>query len=527
MVVLFFVPLLASLALLVPLFADAAAFAAFFDHPQMWGATRLTLFSACTSTLVSLALACLLARTSAPHHQAVTGAMMAVPHLALALGLAFLVMPSGWLVRLVAAAFWNVDTPPQWVTVQDPQAIALTIALILKETPFLLWVLLSLMQRDDVRQQLGAEMRAARSLGHGAHSVWLRVALPQLLPRMVWPLVAVFAYGMTVVDMALAIGPTQPPTLATLIWRDLNDADLVTNARGAAGVLVLTGLIAFVLALVAGVLRATQSVQRRLWSAGPRKDVLNLPVAATIRGVATVVYVLVVVVLLVQSLAGPWPFPQLLPDEISPKAWARLLSESHAAVLSLLLALATSVTSLAICLVWFETTSPRHDRVLLSISALALCLPPLLLALGEYRLLLLLGQTGTIGALFMVHLLPVMAYIVVMLHGPYRGYDPRWRAVSAGLGISTPRHLTRIKWPALKAPILSALSVGFAVSTAQFVPAQLAAAGRYSTLPMETVSLSSGSNRPLIAAAALMLALMPLVAFILAGMFGRPRFGRR
>ena len=50
----------------------------------------------------------------------------------------------------------------------------------------------------------------------------------------------------------------------------------------------------------------------------------------------------------------------------------------------------------------------------------------------------------------------------------------------------------RVKLPLLKAPLLTSAAIGFAVSIVQFVPAQLIAAGRYSSLPMEAVTLSSG-----------------------------------
>jgi ABC-type uncharacterized transport system YnjBCD permease subunit len=41
------------------------------------------------------------------------------------------------------------------------------------------------------------------------------------------------------------------------------------------------------------------------------------------------------------------------------------------------------------------------------------------------------------------------------------------------------------------------------------------------TLPIEAVTLSSGGNRPLLAVFALMLAIVPAVAFIMAARLGR------
>ena len=86
------------------------------------------------------------------------------------------------------------------------------------------------------------------------------------------------------------------------------------------------------------------------------------------------------------------------------------------------------------------------------------------------------------------------------------------------------RAWARVKLPLLKAPLLTAAAIGFAVSIAQYVPAQLIAAGHFSTLPMEAVTLASGGNRQLTAAYALVLALPPLVAFLAAAVLGRPRW---
>jgi putative thiamine transport system permease protein len=94
------------------------------------------------------------------------------------------------------------------------------------------------------------------------------------------------------------------------------------------------------------------------------------------------------------------------------------------------------------------------------------------------------------------------------------------RALSA----SKLRALLSIRLPLLKAPVATAGAIGFAVSISQFVPAQLIAAGRYSTLPMEAVALASGGNRALTAAFALTLAVPPLVAFLAAARLGRPRW---
>jgi putative thiamine transport system permease protein len=358
-------------------------------------------------------------------------------------------------------------------------------------------------------------------------SVWLRVLLPQLLPLMVWPLVAVLSYGMTVVDMALVIGPTQPPTLATLIWRDLNDAERAINARGAAGVLLLSAMIICLLLVVGLLWRLGRPWIGGFYSGYPRTGNIRNAILGQIWSLWRASYGLVLLLLLLQSFSARWPFPELWPTAWTVVAWQAFMSNPAPLIASLVLALATATVALAASVAWFENTHPTRDRLILFACTLSLCLPALVIALGQYRLFLAVGITGTTLALFLAHVLPVSAYVFVMLHGPYRGFDGRWQAVSSGLMQPRFRFLTHIKWPMLKAPLLYAWAVGFAVSVAQFVPAQLAAAGRYSTLPMEAVTLSSGGNRTLIASHALMLTVLPLLVFLFTSFLGRPRWGHR
>jgi putative thiamine transport system permease protein len=173
---------------------------------------------------------------------------------------------------------------------------------------------------------------------------------------------------------------------------------------------------------------------------------------------------------------------------------------------------------------WFETQSAVRDRWVLIAALLVFCLPPLLLALGHYRLLLQLGWTGTAAGLFLVHVIPVAAYVFITLQGPYRNFDARWHAVAQGLQVQRLKFLAQVKWPMLKSSLTAAWAIGFTVSLSQFVTAQLAAAGRFSTLPMEAVTLSSGGNRALLATYGLLLVVLPLTGIGFAIWLGKPRW---
>jgi putative thiamine transport system permease protein len=410
------------------------------------------------------------------------------------------------------------------VTAQDPLGVSLIASLVLKETPFLVWMLWTLLARGDVAARFAGHWRSARSLGHGSLSIWLRIVLPQLLPRLLWPLVIVWVFGATVVDMALVIGPAQPPTLAVLIWADLNDAAAASNDRGAAGALFLTLALGVAGTAATLALRWIGQATHRFLAKGPSPRSVPQTPGYALMAVLASAYGAVILLLALMSVAGHWPFPHLLPSVFLSAAWTRLIADFGPLAVSLGLGVITAASGLALAVLWFECTSARLDRLVMAAAVLALGLPALVTAAGQYRIFLHGGLTGTLAGLFLVHLTAVFAYVFVVLKGPYRAFDPRFRSVSLGLNTTAVRFWLRVKAPLLRAPLAAAGAVGFAVSMAQFVPAQLIAAGRYSTLPMEAVTLASGGNRPLTATYALAMTIPPALVFIAASLTGRSRW---
>ena len=504
---------------------DADAWHALFRHSQLWPALGLSLWVGSAATLLALAVALLISASlnrcqAWQRLQAWIGAALALPHLAFAIGFGFLIMPSG----LVARLFVGGATPPQWVTTQDPYGLSLIAALTLKEVPFLLAMIWSLLARGDVANALHGQWRAARSLGHAPGSIWLRVIQPQLLRRLIWPLVIVWVYGATVVDMALVLGPTQPPLLSVVIWRDLNDANTAINARGLAGAAFLSAILTMGGLVAAGLIRGVSPALRPSLSTGPSR--LHAPWISGRVVLSAIVasYVVVMALLIIMSASARWPYPALWPAQFRLTAAQQLVAEPAPLFLSLGLGLATSIMALALSVLWFETQPPKHDRVLLLFAVTALGLPQLVIAAGQYRLFLGSGLAGSVLGLFLAHLTPVFGYAVIVLSGPYRAFDRRYVAAARSLGAGASRRWWRIVAPMLRAPLLTTVAIGFSVSMVQFVPAQLIAAGRHATLPMEAVTLASGGSRALLATYALALALPPLFAFVLASRWGRPRW---
>jgi putative thiamine transport system permease protein len=521
-------PLLATAALALGALFEANAWRALAQDPQWPHALGLSLWTGLASTTIAWwATRALLAQAFVQQRLArlLRGlpAMLATPHAAFAIGLAFLLAPSGWLLRALSPGLTGFDFPPPWPTTQDPWGLGLIAALALKEIPFLLWTAATQLQRDDVRQRWRAEHALAQTLGYAPHRAFARVVWPQLAPRLAGPLVAVLAYGLTVVDMALVIGPASQPTLAVLAWQWLQDADLATNAHGAAagGVLALAVggsvlLWRLLQALAARHVRQGGGARGRPPSAASANHAWGAWLLVT-------VYAAVLLALAVGSVAGVWPFPALWPETLTRQAWASVWASRGTVITTLGLAVASAALALAWSVAWLET-APRHwDAVLRPLLYAPLVLPAVLWVVGLYSLALWLRIEGRWPALLLAHTLMALPYVMLALAPAYSGFDPRYRAISDSLGHGRAHFLLLIKWPLLRRALAASTAVGFAVSVAQYLPTLYLGAGRWATVTTEAVNLAAGAQRSLTSAYAGLQFALPVLGFALAAWVGRPR----
>ncbi len=529
---LFALPIAAALPVAVWQGLDGTAWSSLAADAQVPRALALSLGSAVVSTLASLALALWWVtqlhgtRTWALLTRAL-GPLLALPHAAFAIGLALLVMPAGVIARLFAVALgWT--SPPAWPTVNDPHGIGLTLVLIAKETPFLLWHLVAMLARPELALQLRGWLAAGRTFGYGDAAIWWRVLWPLLLPRLAWPLLAVLAYGLTVVDLALIVGPASPPTLAVLAWQALQDAQAERNAEGAAAVLLLALALAGCIAALALAAAALRTGWRARAASGPPARAFAWAGSARTGSVARAaltlllaLYATVLILLALSSLIGVWTFPSLLPQSWTGGAWQQVRASLDTLGLSAGLGLAATLSALLLVLLWFEATPPQWDRRVMPLVLAPLVVPSLLLMVGLYVLALPLRLDGSVLGLAWVHTLAALPYVFVALAPAWRSFDRRFEHTALALGRSHAAFWWRVKAPLLAAPIAAALAVGFAVSVAQYLPTQFIGAGRHASVTTEAVTLASGGQRHTAAAFALLQALLPLFGFGLAAAVGR------
>ncbi|HBZ9590517.1 TPA: thiamine ABC transporter permease, partial [Klebsiella pneumoniae] len=236
-----YLPLLPAAGELVGAARSPAHWRALFADPQLSQALTATL----VSTLLSVGGALLIALTivaalwpSARWRRLASRLplLLAVPHLALATAALLLFAEGGWLWQQLPLL-----TPPV-----DRYGIGLGLTMALKESAFVLWVIYGLLGE----KRLADQATALKSLGYGRWQCLRWLVLPALLPALGMVLLATTAWSLSAVDVALVLGPGNPPTLAVLAWQWLSQGDELQQAKGALASLLLMAILGG-LALVA------------------------------------------------------------------------------------------------------------------------------------------------------------------------------------------------------------------------------------------------------------------------------------
>ena len=523
------VPVLAGLAgTIAPAFhltdPDGPSLAAFRDlaqWPGLQAAAGLSLLTGLVSTAVALLLTILI--TAALHQRPVFAVLrqtlaplLAVPHAAAALGLAFLIAPSGWLARALSPWATGWTEPPDLLILNDPFGLALTFGLIAKELPFLLLVMLAALSQTDTTRR----MQLARSLGYSDIAGFCLVVMPALYRPLRLPVLAVLSYAMTTVDMGLVLGPTRPPPLAVQITLWMTEPNLTATARAAAAAVLQLALTLTALALWRGVEVAMRHLATSLTLRGlrlRRLDHLRPLIRLALLGM-TLTLLAAIAALALWSVAGLWPFPGAWPETLTLTHWTRAaatltdLSLTTLAIASLATALAFALT---LCLLQAEFlfALPPLPPALLY---LPLILPQVCFLPGLEHLALRAGALGGLTSVTLAHLIFVLPYVYLSFAGPFRAWDRRIATLAATLGASPAKVFWCLRLPMLLAPLAVTLAIGLAVSIGQYLPTLLVGGGRVSTLTTEALALASGGNRRLTSTYAMLQTFWPMLGFALA-----------
>ncbi|TGA68844.1 thiamine ABC transporter permease [Aliivibrio fischeri] len=499
-------------------------FALVFSWEGVWRSIGLTIYSAITSSYLAclITFAVLQATWGSKFWRKVElslSPLLATPHVAFAIGFAFLFAPTGMGVRALHGLF-GYDASPQDINdlaflIKDPHALGLIVMLALKEVPFLLLMSISILTQLKIDQI----EKVSASLGYSKAQMWWKCVFPQWLAKLRFPMLAVIAYSLSVVDVALIIGPTNPPTFAVLVWQWFTEPDLNLLPRAAAGAVVLFAIASLLIAF-ARLVEWTITKSIKCWQYSGRSGI-SLPGKSLFLLIISLT-VLMVPLMIIWSFAQRWRFPDLLPSRYSERFW-QLEWDSILSTInqSLSIAIITASIALVLAVLAHEYRIKYKWQVPGYIIAIPMLIPQLSILFGLQVVTLYLSSDSYFFWVCWAHVFFAFPFVYLSLDGPWKSFDIGLTRVALSLGKSPLQAWWKVKMPILLPAIVFAWAVGLSVSLAQYLPTLMLGAGRISTITTEAVALSSGFDRRVTAIYAIWQALLPLFFFTFAIMISR------
>lgn len=494
-----------------------------FESPGLGTSVRLSLVTGLVTTVTSLTV--VTAFCAAWHGtrlftfmERLLAPMLAIPHVAVAFGLAFLLAPSGWILRSLSPWATGFTQPPDWLIVQDGGGVTLILGLIAKEVPFLLIMTLAALGQVDAERS----RMLFRTLGYRPMNGWLKAIFPRVYPQIRLPIFAVLAYGISVVDVATILGPTTPAPLAVRLVRMFNQPDLEQRFIASAGAILQLGLVALGVATWLAIEVIVRRFGTRWISSGDRgrTDFLARSVSAAALSLNAGAVLVSLLSMVLWSFAESWRFPDALPSELTLANWMRNYSALQWPLFNTVtLGAGTVVIALALAVGVLEREARSGRRASVGAQGmlyLPLIIPQVATLFGAQILLVMAQLDGRWIAVVWTHLVFVFPYVFLSLADAYRAWDERYQRTALCLGATPMRVFLRIKFPMLLRPMATAGAVGFAVSAGLYLPTLFAGSGRIPTLITESVALSAGGDNRLVGIYALLQMTLPLIGFTLA-----------
>ena len=210
------------------------------------------------------------------------------------------------------------------------------------------------------------------------------------------------------------------------------------------------------------------------------------------------------------AFAFRWFFPQLIPEEITFRAWESITSSNSdvpdALFKSAVIAFGVTFTSVVIGIPAARALglySFRGKRVVEFLIISPTIVPGIAVAMGLNINFIRWGLSGNMLGVGLVHLVPVMPYVVLTLSGVFANYNPDFEDQARSLGAGPVRTFIYVTFPAIFPGIVVASLFAYLISWSQYILTFLIGGGRVITMPVLLFSTAAGGNEALTAAMSL------------------------
>jgi putative spermidine/putrescine transport system permease protein len=232
--------------------------------------------------------------------------------------------------------------------------------------------------------------------------------------------------------------------------------------------------------------------------------------------------VLPLIPLFLWSVARGWRFPDVLPPTFSlaPFAYAFSPVSGVVAALGTSILVAGITTALALLIgVPAGRALGLHQfrgrRVVEMVVLAPIVVPGIAVVLGLHGIFIRLGLTNTLAGVVLVHLIPVLPYVILVAAGVFANFDRGLEDQARSLGARPWRVMWHVTLPGVAAGMMVGALFAFLVSWSQYILTLVIGGGRVETLPLLLFSFASAGRNDIAGAIGVIYVLPGICVLIL------------
>lgn len=226
--------------------------------------------------------------------------------------------------------------------------------------------------------------------------------------------------------------------------------------------------------------------------------------------------------LLIWSFSFRWFFPDVVPSQLSTRAWEYVFSPT-ADVFSALLT--TTYIALAVTIISILIGIPagralgmhnfRGKRVVELMILAPTIVPGLAVVLGIHVVFIRYGLANTMHGVILVHLIPTLPYMTLVMSGVFANYDAEFEEQARSLGAGPITTLWYVMVPAILPGIIVGGLFTFLISWSQYILTLLIGGGRVVTLPLLLFGFATSGDNSITGALSIVFVLPGILILLL------------
>ena len=425
--------------------------------------------------------------------------LIALPHITMAIGLIFLLSPSGLFLRSVSPWLTGFDRPPNTYIFPDEFGFLLILGLMLKEIPFLILVSLSALGEFSSKKYFDL----GKSFQHSSFSTWFILIFPIIYKKIRLVIFIIIAFSSSVVDMSLLLSPSTPSTLSVRILQVFQSSD-IDSFFIASNLSLIQLLIIIILLKVWNffekIIKLKYFYNFFIKITSFKTEFLNF-VILCLNIILFLLSFMGIICSILWGFSENWYFPNFFPNDLNIDSFLSFYYQNKSLILiSTFIPLIVSLLSISLTIIWVESLDylKIKKNKLEWIIFTPLFIPQISFLIGIQSFLILFNYNSFLVPLIFVQLFYVIPYCFIILAPALREVKSDYIKVASSLGKNRIDRLFKIKIPLILPSLLTSFAIGMIVSFSLYVPVYFIGAGRVTTLTVEALNLAmSGSKQDL------------------------------